>query len=153
MTNDQHIEFTAADVEGADLRDLARTLTALGLEVELEKRPRGRVRVSIGYPMEHVAQQQRTRRAGRNPTYNRFSSPVFKSDTTATEALAWLEGHSATEGMAALNCSRSTYFRRCDRIREAVEQRRAEDKKRKAAGRDPFPPLLLGDVLSRKGHN
>ena len=153
MTNDQHIAFTATDVEGAELRDLARTLTALGLEVELEKRPRGRVRVSIGYPMEHEARQQRTRRAGRNPTYNRFSSPVFKSDTTAAEALAWLDGHSAAEGMAALACSRSSYFRRKNIIKKAVEQRRTEDKKRKAAGRDPFPPLLLGDVLSRKGHN
>ena len=156
MANDNRISFDVLNVQGASKRplsDLALTLRGLGLDVKTERRARGAVHVEVAYPSYGEAYRQRTRLAGRTPTYSSSKSPVFDAATTAADALAWLDEHTPAEGAEALACARSTYFRRRERIREAVEERRDEDERRKAAGRDPFPPLLLSDVLGRKARN
>jgi len=157
MENSMEITFVAGDIsdrlipigtrppaEGVCcLEDLAASLRELGLEVEIEPLPRRRARVTMRYPFEHRAKAARTRHAGRRVRYNPYESPVFDCDTTAADALAWLDDHGVAEGMRALCCSsRSTYFRWLSRLRRNVEADAAYNERRVAAGWSPQPAGL-----------
>lgn len=135
------------------LDDLAEALRALGLEVEVERRPQGRAKVTIGYPTPLDAGQARTRRAGRRSYFDGSKSTVFNSSTPAADALAWLDAHSVDEGAEALGCSRSSYFRWRDRLRQNVTERAALDAQRQRAGQEPLGPLTLSDAIQRKPQN
>lgn len=158
MNNERSITFTASNVE-ADageravefdaLEDFCDTLRALGLEVETEKMPRNRVKVQVRYPFDSEAERARTRGAGRRVAFSPYSSPVFNSETTAVDALGWLEGHTPEEGMEALGCSRSTYFRWLKRLKGRVAERAEQNAKRAERGMAPLP-LSLTAALSRK---
>ena len=106
-----------AEAQGMEaLRRLARSLEALGIEVEASPDLRGGdAKVVIRYPGTYEAKHMAKRggrRRGRVPS----DSPVY--GLTAREALEWLEAHDPSEGASALGVSRPTYYRRLAELRD-----------------------------------
>ncbi len=138
------------DLGAAALDDLARSLEALGLSAEVEDLGRGRFAVEIRYPAPYDAEVARTRRAGRRVAYSPHSSPVFDSETTLEDGVAWLESHTTEEGMRALCCPRSTYFRWKRKAADALEAERRINASRAATGAPELRHRLADALRSRR---
>ena len=147
--NSQHIAFTASNIEG-ELPGLVATLRALGLDVEAEEGRAGRWEVRASFPDPGEAEASRTRRAGARVTYSPWKSPVFNPETTLADGVAWLESHTPEEGMEALGCSRSTYFRWKAKARSALAEVTDLNARRAREGRVPIEPTLAR-VLQARG--
>jgi hypothetical protein len=152
---DGSCSFRATGYDERDLAHLVQVLQAMGLQVTAEELPRGRsVQIAFAHlPSRTEAERARTRGAGRHK--KALSLPkgsVFNSETPVAEAAAWLDGHTAQEGMAALGiASRTTYYRRVRDIRRALELQEARTAARMAdpARRDMGPVIYtLVDVTS-----
>lgn len=143
---------------GYDERDLAhlvQVLQAMGLQVTAEELPHGRgAQLTFSHlPSRAEAERGRTRGAGRpKKALSLPKGSVFNSDTPVAEMAAWLDEHTAQEGMAALGiASRTTYYRRVKDIRHALELQEARTAARLAdsARRDMGPvTYTLADVTS-----
>ena len=90
------------------------------------------------------AETMRTRRAGR-PSKGVVlpHDSIFNNETTCAEYLAWQQNHSVEEGMRQLGLKRTTYFRRLNSIKKAVEEAERLNAGRKKKGMKPLCPLLV----------
>jgi len=136
--------FTASGFRREEFDHFMSIARELGIKVDCAVSSSGKTATVHVSDMPDVqdAETMRTRRAGR-PSKGVVlpHDSIFNNETTCAEYLAWQQNHSVEEGMRQLGLKRTTYFRRLNSIKKAVEavavgralERRPQEERHEAA--------------------
>ena len=117
--------FTASGFRREEFDHFMSIARELGIKVDCAVSSSGKTATVHVSDMPDVqdAETMRTRRAGR-PSKGVVlpHDSIFNNETTCAEYLAWQQNHSVEEGMRQLGLKRTTYFRRLNSIKKAVEE-------------------------------
>ena len=134
--------FTASGFRREEFDHFMSIARELGIKVDCAVSSSGKTATVHVSDMPDVqdAETMRTRRAGR-PSKGVVlpHDSIFNNETTCAEYLAWQQNHSVEEGMRQLGLKRTTYFRRLNSIKKAVE----EAERLNAGRKKPLCPLLV----------
>ena len=138
--------FTASGFRREEFDHFMSIARELGIKVDCAVSSSGKTATVHVSDMPDVqdAETMRTRRAGR-PSKGVVlpHDSIFNNETTCAEYLAWQQNHSVEEGMRQLGLKRTTYFRRLNSIKKAVEEAERLNAGRKKKGKKPLCPLLV----------